>query len=182
MSRFAIAIRCFFRVLMDARLAEQVAGLLHGENALAKPTAAVEAPRPQPKPAPAKRSRNDALSLLAALQREGRLIDFLQEPIAAYGDAQIGAAVRDVHRQCHGVLDRMFGLRPALDAAEGAAVSVPAGPDAARYKLVGNVAGEPPFQGKLCHHGWEATRCELPEWTGGERAAMIVAPAEVEIG
>jgi hypothetical protein len=47
---------------------------------------------------------------------------------------------------------------------------------------VGQVAGEPPFQGKLCHHGWEATRCELPEWTGGAPAAMIVAPAEVELG
>ncbi|MCD4755860.1 MAG: DUF2760 domain-containing protein, partial [Deltaproteobacteria bacterium] len=37
---------------------------------------------------------------LGLLQREGRLIDFLQEDIEPYDDAQIGAAVREVHRGC----------------------------------------------------------------------------------
>ncbi|HEX3658488.1 MAG TPA: DUF2760 domain-containing protein [Pirellulales bacterium] len=182
MSRLGTALRSFFRVLMDVELAGQVARVLAGERLLDKPAAAAEKPSSPSKPVPAKPVRSEAVSLLAALQREGRLVDFLQEPIAAYSDAQIGAAVRDVHRQCQGVLERMFALQPVVEAAEGSPVSVPAGPGAARFKLVGNVTGEPPFQGKLCHHGWLATRCELPEWTGGAEAAKVVAPAEVEIG
>jgi hypothetical protein len=58
---------------------------------------------------------------------------------------------------------------------------VPAGFDAGKYRLTGNVAGQPPFRGQLAHHGWEATRCELPSWTGGEGSAMVVAPVEVEV-
>jgi hypothetical protein len=51
---------------------------------------------------------------LAALQREARLVDFVQEPIAAYSDAQIGAAVRDVHRGCAEVIERLFSLKPVV--------------------------------------------------------------------
>jgi len=41
--------------------------------------------------------------------------------------------------------------------------------------------GEPPYRGVLRHHGWRATRCELPTWTGSAQAATVVAPAEVEL-
>jgi hypothetical protein len=58
---------------------------------------------------------------------------------------------------------------------------VPAGYDAGRYRLSGSVAGEPPFAGHLVHHGWQASRCELPKWSGNSQSAMIVAPVEVEI-
>jgi hypothetical protein len=47
--------------------------------------------------------------------------------------------------------------------------------------LTGNVTGDPPFQGKLVHHGWEAARCDLPAWTGSAASAQVVAPAEVEL-
>lgn len=53
--------------------------------------------------------------------------------------------------------------------------------DAARYKLTGNVAGKPPFRGAVAHHGWQATKCELPAWTGSDAAQTIVAPIELEI-
>jgi hypothetical protein len=43
------------------------------------------------------------------------------------------------------------------------------------------VAGEPPLRGKLVHPGWEATKCELPTWTGSKDSARVIAPAEVEI-
>ena len=56
--------------------------------------------------------RSDAINLLAALQREARFVDFIKEPIAGYSDAQIGAAVRDVHRDCGALLERLFGLKP----------------------------------------------------------------------
>lgn len=180
MSRLLVAVRSFFRALVNAEFAAQAARLLNGEQLQQQPATAVEAPATKPAK-PTKPARSDAVSLLAALQREGRLVDFLQEPIAAYSDAQIGAAVRDVHRQCHAAIERMFGLVAVVDAAEGSPVTVPAGPEAARFKLVGNVAGQPPYQGKLCHHGWIATRCELAKWTGGDEAALVVAPAEVEI-
>ena len=60
-------------------------------------------------------------------------------------------------------------------------MEVPAGFDAGRWRLTGNVTGEPPFRGRLVHPGWEATTCELPTWSGSAAAARIVAPAEVEL-
>jgi len=93
----------------------------------------------------------------------------------AEGDAQIGAAARDVHRDCGTVLQRMFALRPAVADEEGKDVEIPAGFDAGRWRLTGNVTGEPPFRGRLVHPGWEATACELPTWSGSSKAARIVA-------
>jgi hypothetical protein len=115
------------------------------------------------------------------LQREARFVDFVQESLADYSDAQIGAAVRDIHRDCSAVVQRLFALKPAASQEEGAEVDVPEGFDPNRWKLSGNVAGKPPFHGRLVHPGWEATLCELPLWTGSPAAARIVAPAEVEL-
>ena len=108
-------------------------------------------------------------------------MDFVQESLAGYTDAQIGAVARDVHRDCGAVLERLFALRSAVEKEEGAEVEIPAGFDPARWRLTGNVAGQPPFRGRLVHPGWEATICELPTWSGGAAAARIVAPAEVEL-
>lgn len=170
-----LALKLFWRGLTDRDFSRRVEPLLHGEGPTlaAVPTPVVSAPK-----LPA---RSEALTLLAVLQREGRLVDFLKEPIAGYNDAQIGAAVRDIHRDCGAALDRVFGLKPVLDQSEGSAVNVPVGFDAAQYRLTGNVAGQPPFQGRLRHGGWEATRMQLPEWNGAASAAQIVAPAEVEL-
>ena len=140
------------------------------------------APAAPPPTATAKQpARSDAVTLLATLQREARLVDFVQEPLDAYSDAQIGAAARDVHRECGKVLARLFALRPILAAAEDAAVEVPAGFDGGRYRLTGNVTGQPPFHGRLVHHGWEAEKCQLPAWSGTAAAARVVAPVEVEL-
>ena len=107
--------------------------------------------------------------------------EFLTAGSRRYYNAQIGAAAREVHRDCGAALQRLFALRPVLSDEEGAEVDVPAGFDAGRYRLVGNVAGEPPFQGRMVHHGWEATACELPTWSGTAAAARVVAPVEVEL-
>ena len=61
-------------------------------------------------------------------------------------------------------------------------VEVPAGFDSGKYHLTGNVTGEPPFKGRLMHPGWQATKCEVPKWSGSDKAANVVAPAEVELG
>lgn len=141
------------------------------------------APAPAPPPAPPQRSTPDsALHLLAILQRKGRLIDFLQEDLNAYDDAQIGAAVRTVHAGCREALAAHVELTPIYDEAEGSAITVEAGFDAHAVRLTGNIAGDPPFKGALRHRGWRVVRVDLPERVSTDETALIVAPAEVEIG
>jgi hypothetical protein len=180
--RLIVAIRAFFAALFRSGAADQLLVALN-QPALPPPEADKPIPKPAPpKPEPSKRpARSEAVSLLATLQREARLVDLVQESLEEYSDEQVGAAARDVLRTCRSVLDRLFGLQPVLDQPEGAAIDVPAGFDTGRFRLTGNVAGEPPFCGRLVHHGWEATRCELSQWSGSEAAARVIAPAEVEL-
>ncbi len=184
MRRLWIAIRAFFATLFRGEVARQVDRVLRGESPPAQVAAQPEAKpapkKPQPKKPP-EPVRSDALTLLSTLQREARFVDFIQEPLEGYSDAQIGAAARDVHRDCAQVVERLFALRPIANEEEGAEIDVAANFDAARYRLTGNVTGEPPFRGRLRHHGWEATRVELPSWSGTKAAARTIAPVEVEL-
>jgi hypothetical protein len=185
-----LAFRVFFRALFDAAAARRLRRALDEPTepeiqtaeakGIARETESKSGAGARPEKAkPA--TRSEALTLLAALQREARLLDIVKEPLSQYTDEQIGAAAREVLRDCGVVLDRMFGLQPLLAQEEGSDVEVPRGYDPLRYRLTGAVAGEPPFRGKLAHHGWQASRCELPEWTGGRDAALVVAAAEVEV-
>ncbi len=170
MSTLGLAFRSFFRIFSDKDFAERVKALLTGD---ALP-AGEAAPRIADK-------RNAAVSLLAALQREARFVDFVMEPLDGYDDAQVGAASRDVHRDLGTVVKRIFAPEPLAGDAEGSRVRVPAGFDPARFRLTGNIAGEAPYDGTLRHHGWQASKCEMPAWTGGAESAMVVAPSEVEV-
>ena len=172
MSRFNLALRVFFRMMKDPRFCQQVEACM-GQEALKAPTSSVAAPKPV--------VRHDGLGVVAVLQREARLVDFLKEPMDAYSDAQVGAAVRQLHRDAGAALERMFGLVPVEGREEGEKLTVEAGYDPARIRLSGNVAGAPPYRGRLCHAGWQATRCDVPEWTGGGESAMVVAPAEIQL-
>ena len=100
--------------------------------------------------------------MLALLQRDGRLIDFLAEDISAYPDAQLGAAVRKIHETCRQVLDHYVKLEPIMNSEEDQPVTVQAGFDPAAIKLIGNVAGEPPMRGLLRHKGWRVKEVNLP--------------------
>lgn len=122
-----------------------------------------------------------ALQLLAMLQREGRFIDFLEEDVAAYSDAQIGAAARLVHAGCKRGLHDYFELTPVRSETEGARVRLEPGYDAGQTRVTGNVVGEPPFEGTLAHHGWRVAKIRLPTRAAGSRDARVVAPAEVEL-
>jgi|GEM_PF-308738 len=124
--------------------------------------------------------RSDAINLLATLQREARFIDIVKEPLADYSDAQVGAAARDVLRDCGTVLDRLFQLQPVVSEEEGAKVDIPSGKELAKFRIAGNASGDA-ASGELVHHGWRAQKCELPKWTGAKEAALIVAPAELEV-
>jgi hypothetical protein len=178
MRAISLAIRAFFRVLFDARLRQEVDQLLSGAAAEAPAVAVPATPKPKVSSMP---KRSDALTLLATLQRESRLVDFLKEPLTDYSDAQIGAAVRDIHRDCAATLERIFALRPLRTEDEGTEIEVPSGFDAGRFTLTGSLSGQPPYRGVLRHPGWQATRRELPAWTGDDSSALIVTPAEVEL-
>ncbi len=120
---------------------------------------------------------NGAVYALTLLQREGRLIDFLQEDISGYDDAQIGAAVRQIHCNCRKVLDEHFKLAPVIDSTEGLPFAPPENFDPATIRLTGNVPESKPGSGTLQHRGWTATNVNLP--SRGTTAPEVVYPAEV---
>ena len=167
--RLKFAFRSFFSILDHSRLPEDVVSEL---------VTVPERPKPAHAP-PLPDAADRAAQMLALLQRDGRLLDFLMEDLAAYQDAQIGAAARDVHAGCVQALSRYVTLTPVLDEEEGQAVTVDGHADPARIKVVGNAAGQPPYRGVLRHRGWEATRIELPPLPATGRT--ILAPAEVEV-
>jgi Domain of unknown function (DUF2760) len=134
----------------------------------------------RPKASAAQHHRDGALAFLALLQREGRLVDFLREPLDGFSDADIGAAARDVHRGCRKVLDVHLSFEPVMPGAEEDKVSVPRGFDPAEIRLIGEAKGEPPFRGTLRHHGWRVVDAKLPALADGVDR-MVVAPAEVEL-
>ena len=142
-----------------------------------EPVAAAPAPAAPPVFTP---SSEPAIQLLALLQKEGRLVDFLMEDVASFSDAEIGAAARDVHRGCARLLRDRVKLERIMQEAEGSTVTVAAGFDASRVQLLGNVVGQPPFKGELRHRGWRAGSIELPTVPPGADA-HVVAPAEVEV-
>lgn len=181
MGRIGTAFGAFFKALFDGKAAERIQSAMSGETPkleAPKPAAAAPAPVAPKKEEP---KRSEGLTLLASLQREARLVDFLMESIDDYTDAQVGAAVRDVHRESRKVIDRCFQIVPLRSEGEGGAIAVPAGFDSQQIQLVGKLNGEPPFRGSLLHHGWKAQKVDLPVWTGKAEAALVVSPAEVEV-
>jgi hypothetical protein len=165
-----LAFAAFFTILFQGRLPDA----LHASRP-AEPAAAAPSPPP-----PAADQSDRAIQMLALLQRDGRLIDFVMEDLGSYSDAQIGAAVRDVHAGCRTVLSRYVVLEPILGGKEGERTSVAQDVDPAAVRLVGNVTGRPPFPGTLLHRGWRATKMELPP-LGSASGRSIVAQAEVEV-
>jgi hypothetical protein len=129
--------------------------------------------------APPGRRADGALQLLGILQRDSRLIDFLQEDIASYEDDQIGAAVRELHDQCRDAIARYVTLAPVIDGVEGTYAKAPA-QDANLVKFVGNVPANTPPGGTLRHKGWRATKVDLPNLPA-KQDPTIIAAAEIEI-
>ena len=180
--RVTFAFRCFFSILFHADIPNDI------KQKMSKPAGPVpQAPAAAPSISrlkeverPPSESFDRAVQMLALLQRDGRLIDFLTENISAYPDAQLGAAVRTIHETCRQVLDHYVKLEPILNSEEDQPVTVQAGFDLAAIKLIGNVAGEPPVRGMLRHKGWRVKEVNLPPLPQ-EAGRMVVAPAEVEL-
>ncbi len=200
--RLVLAFSCFFRLLFGRKLHPDVAAYLPDQlkalpapepkpepKAKPEPEARPE-PKPEPRPEPppkedraknaAQHHKDGALTLLAILQREGRLVDFLRESLDGHDDAAIGAAARDVHRGCKKAIDEHFSLEPMMPGQEEERVTVPRGFDPAEIRLIGEARGEPPFKGTLRHHGWRAADTRLPGLAEGVDRTVI-APAEVEV-
>ena len=157
MNRLGLAFKLFFKTVKDPAFADDAGRLL---------TDGPEGPD---------------LRVLAVLQRDGRLVDFLQEDIDSYADAQIGAAARDIHRSCRKALRDYVVVEPVMSAEEGQTVTVPADFDPAAVRLIGNVGGAPPFRGVLKHRGWRVVSARLPETLLAKDKTAILAPAEVEL-
>jgi hypothetical protein len=203
MSRLGLAFSCFFRVLFGKKLPPDARAFLpdttadasrslpaptpakpagDGKDTAGKAQPSAEPPRPDParRASAAQHHRDGALALLALLQREGRLVDFLREPLDGFSDADIGAAARDVHRGCRKVIDQHLTLEPVMPGSEESRVDVPRGFDPAEIRLLGEARGEPPFRGTLRHHGWRVVDAKLPALADGVDRTVL-APAEVEL-
>jgi hypothetical protein len=174
--RLSLAFAAFFAILFRREFARDVARLREGPLSLPPAPTPPEAAAPR-EAAPDHRA---ALHILSILQRDGRLIDFLEEEIADFSDAEVGAAARVVHEGCRKALNAYVSLEPVFGDREGASITIPAGFDAAKVRLTGNVVGSPPFRGSLKHHGWKATEVNLPH-APEAMDARIIAPAEVEL-
>jgi hypothetical protein len=162
---FFARLKLAFHVMGNSTLAQKVA-------TLEAPAAITERPPEQVHAA--------GLAVLGLFQREGRLVDFLQEDVSSYSDADIGAAARVVHAGSRKVLQQYLTLEPALADAEGASVTVPTGFNAERIRLTGNISGQPPFRGTLKHHGWVASSVRFPALSS-TLDPRVIAPAEVEL-
>ncbi len=170
MSRILLAFRAFFAILFGHPLPPEI-----------KPAAPspVSAPKPSAPPKPEPPNPGYALQLLAILQRDSRLLDFLMEDISSYDDEQIGAAVRGLHDQARDSLSRYLSLQPVIDGVEGA-YTRPSSSDPAAVKFIGNVPATKPEGGTLRHKGWRAAKMDLPA-INARQDASIIAPAEIEI-
>jgi Domain of unknown function (DUF2760) len=182
--RVAFAFRCFFSILIHAEIPKDVQQTLLKSASETPPAQVVETPTPASRLKEVERPPRDpidrAVQMLALLQRDGRLIDFLAENIAPYPDTQLGAAARTIHESCRQVLERYVKLESILDSQEDQPVTVQAGFDPAAIKLVGAVKGVPPIRGRLLHKGWRVKDMNLPSLPEGA-ARMVIAPAEVEV-
>jgi hypothetical protein len=173
LSRISFAFRSSFAILFGDGLPADIAGAFgYVRPSDVKPAA-------PPKPAqPEIKTSDGALQMLAILQRDARLIDFLMEDISAYSDDQVGAAVRSLHEQSRAALGRYITLTPVIDGVEHTVTKVETR-DPNAVKLLGNVPADGKVtQGVLRHKGWKVERVELPKTSG---SVQVLAPAEVEI-
>lgn len=170
-ARLLLAFRAFWRTLADPGFAAHVARLSAGE-APALPA--------EPKPGLKETAPESALQLLSLLQQEGRFVDFLEEDVSRYSDAEIGGAARVVHEGCRKALRAHLTVEPVRAEPEGSRLTLQAGFDPASVRLTGNVVGQPPFTGALMHRGWQVVEVKLPKLAEGHDV-RILAPAEVEL-
>jgi hypothetical protein len=167
----------------DPAFEARVQALLAGAEVKPLPPPAAAAP-PRPSapsvPPPPPKPSGAPLRMLALLQAESRLVDFLMEDVQEYTDAQIGQAVREVHKKARAALIQHAVIEPVLGGSEGDTTVVPKGFDPSVIRVVGNISGEPPFRGEINHVGWRVKELKLaPPPEGADE--FVLQPAEVQI-
>jgi hypothetical protein len=176
LNRISFSFRAFFSILFGGTLAPDIA-LAFGYTKPMPVKAAAPAAPPKPQAGPA----DGAVQILAILQRDARLVDFLMEDISAYSDEQVGAAVRDVQTQSRQSITRYLSLEPVIDGVEGDYFKIPDGaakPSSDAIKLIGNVPANGKAPGGLLRHkGWKAAKVDLP----AAAPTLTLAPAEIEV-
>ena len=198
LSRLVFAFGCFVRLIVDPRFAAAVRRLVEGpgieEGAAHEPHAltgldahATSAPA-EPEPAAPKLAevaaapvtlvdpKASARVLLALLQREGRFVDFLEQPVEGFSDADVGAAARVVHAGCKKALAGRVAVGPILAEEEGARVTL-SGTET--EVVVTGAGGLRAGTYTVVHRGWRLTQDELPALTAGHGGLLLQA-AEVE--
>jgi hypothetical protein len=185
--RLWLSFACLFRVLFDPEFAARARELtrLHPELPTPEPKATAEdshgmAKASEPDEVSTLSASRGALQVLALLQRQGRLIDFVQQDIAGFSDADVGAAARVVHEGCRKALGSLTAISAVRGESEGSPVALEPAFDQGSIKLVGDVRGTGPYQGVLRHKGWRASTLNLPQFVG-EHDPHVLAPAEVEL-
>lgn len=179
-SRLWLSWVCAFRVLFDGQFAARVARQRESEARAEELPAAAAPRRDVPEvAAPSEASATTgALQLLSLLQREGRFVDFVQQDVAGFGDADIGAAARVVHEGCRRALRAHARVVSVRTESEGSSLVLDKpSPD---VKLVGNVSGAAPFRGVLRHRGWRVEELTLPTLLGAHDPKLVAA-AELEL-
>ncbi len=178
MGRLRAAWKAFWKILRSSGdPGELLARLDAGLPELPAPAAEVAEAAPAEGAAAIPR---DAVYTLTLLQREGRLIDFLMEEIEGYDDAQVGAAVRQIHAGCRQVLRETFDVGPVTETGEGESATVEAGFDASRIRVTGRVSGSPPWTGVVRHRGWQVRRVKFPQ-RDPKLDPRVIQPAEIEV-
>ncbi len=146
-----------------------------------KPAVSSVTAAPKKPTAPLREATPDAaLQLLGLLQQEARFIDFIEEDITAFSDADIGAAARIVHEGCSKILHNHFDFAPIRKEQENSRVTIKSGFDPAEVRLTGNIVGKAPFKGTLVHRGWRVSSIRLPKLADNHNV-NILASAEVEL-
>ena len=168
--RISLAFGSFFGILSRPDFAADVdrlrtGGASEAPTSLPQPAAPSAAPAPAPAPAvsapaaapvapvapatPKEADTTAALQLLSLLQREARLVDFVQEDIAAYSDAEIGAAARVVHEGCRKVLRAHFTIAPVRSTASSTPTGSPASNRASQAWPSAVIQYRPPLFGPV---------------------------------
>lgn len=156
------------KVKQDPAMALKLKAILAGAEI--KP---IEPPKPiKPSGAP--------LRMLALLQAEARLVDFLMEDITSMKAEEIGNAVREIHKKAQTALKQHAVIETVLNENEGETTTVPKGFDPSAIRVIGNVTGQPPFKGQINHPGWRVKELKLATPPEGADE-FVLQPAEVQI-
>lgn len=146
----------------------------------APPTLPAEPAKSRVQPPP---QTGEALILLSLLQEKGRFLDYLMEDVSTFSDAQVAAASRVVHQGCAAVIRECLALAPAHGGKEGERITIDAAADPQQYRLIGKVAGTPPFSGVVVHRGWKTSKLALPRHMRpiDPNGLNVITPVEVEV-